>query len=149
MDIDKTYDVTFAEPNLQDLTSNVIEAYRTHPTLPVSDKVKEEANYQTISTSYAWKIKDSFPSKVISITEDIVVLEIVKDRENGITEERGIPLSFFAGFLLEVGAYFKLQIYERPNAQMFQVSLGTFVTQEDFPAIDFQKFMKKSFFEQS
>lgn len=94
-----------------------------------------------------WKLVDSFPGKILSVNEDTVLVEIVTDSGTNSTEERILSISLFAGLSLQVGSYFKLLCFERPNATMIEVSPGINGTEKDFPRFDFDKFSTRSIFE--
>lgn len=144
MDLESTYDSKTL--NLSGLTEKLV-GFNDHKDLILEGRFKEELNLSSVSASYGWKLKDSFPCKVISVNEESVLLDVVSDTERKLTEERIFPLSLFVNLEPTVGKYFKLQVFDRPNATMIQIGPGTFVTEEDFPRFDFSKFANRSVFD--
>lgn len=98
------------------------------------------------SASQGWRLKDSFPIRIISVNEETVLIEILKDSESKATEERIFPISLFDGYETILGRFFKLQVLESNNALMFQVSQGTNEPGEQFPHFDFGPISKRSVF---
>lgn len=94
-----------------------------------------------------WRLRDSFPGKVISINEETALVEIVVDSERKIAREYIVPISLFSGLGLKVGGFFKLFYFERPNSLMIQALNSEYVTEKDFPQFDFEKFSTSSVFD--
>lgn len=101
-------------------------------------------SFISASISQGWKLKDSFPSRIISISDDSVLLEIVKDVENKLTEERIFDIGLFDGYEIALGKFFKVQLFEGRNEVMIRVSPGIYLTDSDFPHIDFSAFSNRS-----
>ncbi|MBL7833794.1 MAG: hypothetical protein JNK18_07560 [Cyclobacteriaceae bacterium] len=99
------------------------------------------------SASRGWRLKDSFPIRIISVNEETVLIEILNDSESKATEERIFPISLFDGYETIPGRFFKLQVLESSNALMFQVSQGTDELGEQFPHFDFGPISKRSVFD--
>lgn len=99
-------------------------------------------------TGYSdWRLRDSFPSKVISINEETALVEIVVDSERKNTREYIVSISLFSGLGLQVGSFFKLLYFERPNAITIQAINSQYITEKDFPQFDFEKFSTISVFD--
>lgn len=98
------------------------------------------------SASQGWRLKDSFPIRIISVNEETVLIEILKDSESKATEERIFPISLFDDYETIPGRFFKLEVLESNNALMFQVSQGTNELGEQFPHFDFGPISKRSVF---
>ncbi|HMV07428.1 MAG TPA: hypothetical protein PKA45_01005 [Cyclobacteriaceae bacterium] len=96
--------------------------------------------------SQGWKLKDSFPSRIISISDDSVLLEIVKDAEKMITEERVFDKTLFDGYEIALGKFFKVRLFVKQNSIMIEIIPGWNVTEVDFPKIDFSQFSRQSGF---
>ena len=104
-------------------------------------------SFISASISQSWKLKDSFPSRIISISDDSVLLEIVKDAESKFTEERVFDKILFDGYEIAFGKFFKVRLFENRNSIKIEVIPGWDVTESDFPKIDFSKFSKRSVFD--
>lgn len=100
-----------------------------------------------VSASQGLRLKDSFPLRIISVNEETVLIEILKDSESKATEERIFPISLFDGNETIPGRFFKLQVLESSNALMFQVTQGTNELGEQFPHFDFTSISKRSVFD--
>lgn len=98
------------------------------------------------SACQGWRLKDSFPLRIISVNEETVLIEILKDSESKATEERIFPISLFDGYETIPGRFFKLQVLESSNALMFEVTQGTNELGEQFPHFDFRPISKRSVF---
>lgn len=101
-------------------------------------------SFISASISQGWKLKDSFPSRIISISDDSVLLDIVKDAEKMITEERVFDKTLFDGYEIALGKFFKVQLFEGRNEVMIRVSPGIYLTDSDFPHIDFSAFSSRT-----
>lgn len=99
-----------------------------------------------VSASQGLRLKDSFPLRIISVNEETVFIEILKDSESKATEERIFPISLFDGYETIPGRFFKLQVLESSNALMFEVTQGTNELGEQFPHFDFRPISKRSVF---
>lgn len=99
-----------------------------------------------VSASQGLRLKDSFPLRIISVNEETVLIEILKDTESKATEERIFPISLFDGYETIPGRFFKLQVLESSNALMFEVTQGTNELGEQFPHFDFRPISKRSVF---
>lgn len=99
-----------------------------------------------VSASQGLRLKDSFPLRIISVNEETVLIEILKDSESKATEERIFPISLFDGYETIPGRFFKLQVLESSNALMFEVTQGTNELGEQFPHFDFRPISKRSVF---
>lgn len=97
--------------------------------------------------SQGWRLKDSFPMRIISVVEETVLIEILRDAEYKATEERIFPISFFDGYQATAGRFFKLQVLESKNALQFHVSEGSSELGEHFPHFDFRPISKRSIFD--
>lgn len=104
-------------------------------------------SFISASISQGWKLKDSFPSRIISISDDSILLEIVKDAEKMITEERVFDKTLFDGCEIALGKFFKVRLFEKQNSIMIEVIPGWNVTEVDFPKIDFSQFSRRSVFD--
>lgn len=94
-----------------------------------------------------WRLIDSFPMKVISVNEQTVLVEILKDSESKATEERIFPISFFEGYETTPGRLMILQVLESKNSLMFQILQGSEDPEEHFQCFDFGAISKRSVFE--
>ncbi|MBL7839205.1 MAG: hypothetical protein JNJ75_03600 [Cyclobacteriaceae bacterium] len=106
--------------------------------------IQTPGSFISASISQGWKLKDSFPSRIISISDDSVLLEIVKDAEKMITEERVFDKTLFDGYEIALGKFFKVQLFEGRNEVMIRVSPGIYLTDSDFPQIDFSAFSSRT-----
>lgn len=107
----------------------------------------QRGGQQLESASQGWKLKDSFPMRLISVNAETVLLEILKDTESKATEERIFPISLFEGFETIPGRFFKLQVIESNNSLMFRVSQGTKELEEHFPYFNFEPISQRSVFD--
>ena len=113
-----------------------------------SPQLKQEEDVLHVSSVFSWKLIDSYAAKIIDCNEKSVILDVVIDKENSFTQERIFKRSFFSNEIdIEVGTFLKLNVYERPDAQMIRVSEGLHVSDDDFPKVNLAKFSKKSLFE--
>jgi len=111
------------------------------------NKIHEDLSLRSVSELHQWKQKDSYSARITEIYDKVVVLELVIDRDERITEEREFEIKYFEGLKIEIGNLFKVKRFERPNSQMIQVCDGNgIVNREDFPKVDFSQFKNKSLF---
>lgn len=99
------------------------------------------------SSCRAWRLKDSFPMKIISVNEQTVLVEILKDPESNELEERIFPISFFEGYETTPGKFFRLEVLESENSLMFQISPGSKDLEGHFQCFDFGSISKRSVFD--
>lgn len=99
------------------------------------------------TSCHAWRLKDSFPIKIISVNEETVLIEILTDFESKTIEARIFPISFFEGFNTMAGTFFKLQVLESKNALQFHVSEASNDLAEHFPYFDFSRISERTIFE--
>lgn len=89
-------------------------------------------DYVTITKG--WKNVENISSRLLDFDEDIVVLECLTDRENGIYEEREFKRSLFEEEQLKEGNLFYLRTWERPNEIRIEIHFDKkFERQYDFP----------------
>lgn len=74
-----------------------------------------------LSSCRGWRLKDSFPMKIISVNEQTVLVEILNDFDSQATGERNFSISLFEGYETTAGSFFSLQVLESNGALMFQI----------------------------
>lgn len=109
--------------------------------------IQTSGSFISASIYQGWKLRDSFPSRVISVSDDSVLLEIVRDVESKMTEERVFDKALFDGYELKLGKFFKVRLFENRNSIIIEIIPGWYVTDLDFPKIDSSQFSKRSFFD--
>jgi hypothetical protein len=103
----------------------------------------------TIGTGNAiisgWKNIENISARLIEFYDNVVVLECLIDREQGLYEEREFRSSVFSQHDLHIGNLFYLRIFERENESRIEIHSDpelNFI--EDFPKINFNKLFKES-----
>lgn len=86
--------------------------------------IQTSGSFISAPISEGWKLKYSFPSKIISISQDSVLLEIVRDAENIETEERVFDKALFDDYELKLGKFFKVRLFEKRNSIMTEIIPG-------------------------
>jgi hypothetical protein len=103
------------------------------------------AEYSDHVVLHGWKNVENISSRLISTYDNIVLLECLIDREEGIYEEREFSLSLFEGYEINTGSLFYLRVFERPHEIRIEVHNDPGLTHaEDFPSIDFKELYNKS-----
>ncbi len=139
--------------SISDFKFNFIEAENiVEP--PEANKIADfltlnrEVSIQNVFIDNRWIPTNSYSARVVDSRNETVTLELVVDKENLQTEERIFQLDFFEnGNTIELGQYFKVKCFKRPNCEMIQVIDGNGIVNEaDFPTVDFSKIISTSLF---
>jgi hypothetical protein len=92
-----------------------------------------------------WKSVENISARLIEFYDNVVVLECLIDKENGIYEEREFRSSLFNGYDMTVGNLFYLRIFDRDNQTRMEVHNDPDLTNaEDFPKMNFTKLFSNS-----
>lgn len=92
-----------------------------------------------------WKNVENIPAKLIEKFDEVVVLECLIDKEEGIYEEREFRSSLFEGYNLTIGNLFYIRYFERPNQARIEILNNPELTSaKDFPTINFDQIFKDS-----
>lgn len=103
---------------------------------PISSQPTNEG-YMSIGRIHLepWRTIENIPSRVVQISEEIVVLECLVDSENKKYEERIFLSSLFKGIPLSEGKYLYLRFLERSNELKIQVHDDkNLISKDDFPS---------------
>jgi hypothetical protein len=86
-----------------------------------------------------WRNYENVSARLVEQYDDVVVLECLIDKENGLYEERLFRVSLFEGFRLEIGDLFYLRFFERQNEDRMEIHGKELVAPDDFPKLDYKK----------
>jgi hypothetical protein len=114
-----------------------------------TDKIqlRNETDFEGTGMINAWDQFASFSSRLIKVTAEYVVLEMVIDSEQRVIEEREFDISMFEGLKLKEGGFFKVNCYKRPREQRMSIIDGSgMVNAEDFPNINFDEYSDDDLF---
>ncbi|GEM_PF-7021224 len=123
----------------------------THPEVNKLDDfsaLNKEISIQNVFIDNRWIPTSSYSARVVDSRNKTVTLELVIDKENLQTEERMFQQDFFEnGQEIQLGQFFKVKCFRRPNCEMIQVIDGQGIVNEaDFPSVDFSKIISTSLF---
>jgi len=92
-----------------------------------------------------WKNVENVSARLINSYNDIVVLECLIDKENGVYEEREFRKSIFEGYDIYIGSLYLLRIFERNNELRIEIHNDPELTlKDDFPKLNFTETFKDS-----
>lgn len=95
--------------------------------LPIGGNQKSDS-FTSASISQGGKLRDSFPSRIISISEESVLLEIVVNLEDMTTENRVFNKILFTGYDVQVGKSFTIKVFERANGVIIEIDPDLLMT---------------------
>lgn len=120
--------------NMRDL----ISTNETSTKVSCVEGIAKEGSLQETYSHTKWVLDQTFASKVLEINKDNVLLEVVIDKEESLTQDREFERGLFEGYQLSVGSFYRLEIFKRKNGKMISIKDGNgIVSEEDFPTVDF------------
>lgn len=95
----------------------------------------------------SWTQFASYSARIVELRQSGIVIEMIIDSETQRTEDRLFDEKMFEGIPRVIGQFLKVKCYERKNCQMIQITNGDgLVRPEDFPKINFDKFLDNPLF---
>lgn len=90
---------------------------------------------------HKWTNVVNYSARVLEFNDEIVVVEMLIDKEQNIYEEREYNAARFKKYEIAEGKLFKIRYWERDEAEMVTVleNKNNLVPEDDFPQIDFAK----------